>query len=316
MTALIRWIGYAAVGVLVAASATMNYLFASSLGRSFVEAQVLGVVSVAIDALKAVLVVSIASALRHNRRTFALIAGTVFAIFTLASLFAAMGFVASNRTSISGAGDTLALQLADAEGEIAKVKKQLASLPDSRPKSIVSEAIRAARDDALWSASRSCRLATNAAQQSHCATLRRLNVELVAREEAERLDLQLRALQARAVELRDKGAAIGGDPQARWIAGIAGADEGTVQRLLMALLALVVEIASGFGGYLVTGHEPPRDLSPENVTPVTVDLASHKVSAGGAVIVPVAQAANTARSRSDRRASTTKSTQLATPSPE
>ncbi len=77
--------------------------------------------------------------------------------------------------------------------------------------------------------------------------------ELAAREEIDQLDQRLRELQVRAVELRTKGAAVGGDPQARWLAGISGADDGTVQKLLMVLLALVVEIASGFGVYLVTG---------------------------------------------------------------
>ncbi len=56
-----------------------------------VEAQALGLVSVAIDALKAVLVVSIVAALRHERRAFALIASAAFVMFTLTSLLASMG---------------------------------------------------------------------------------------------------------------------------------------------------------------------------------------------------------------------------------
>ena len=56
--------------VLLGASAVMNFMFASSLGRTQTEGLVLGVVSVGVDILKAVLAVALAHAARERRWGF------------------------------------------------------------------------------------------------------------------------------------------------------------------------------------------------------------------------------------------------------
>ena len=78
--------------VLVAASATMNFTFARSMGRTPEEGLILGAVAVGVDILKAVLALQIAEALRDRRWGFALIGTLTFGLFSALSLAAALGF--------------------------------------------------------------------------------------------------------------------------------------------------------------------------------------------------------------------------------
>ena len=75
MVRLLTMIGLAAAAVLIGASATMNYMFASSLGKTPLEGYILGTVSVSVDVLKALLAVFVAKALREGQRGFVIIGG-------------------------------------------------------------------------------------------------------------------------------------------------------------------------------------------------------------------------------------------------
>ena len=74
--------------VLLGASSTMNYMFASSVGRTPFEGVVLGVVVVGVDVLKAVLAVVLAVAARERRWGFFCIGGFAFVLFSALSLTA------------------------------------------------------------------------------------------------------------------------------------------------------------------------------------------------------------------------------------
>ena len=75
MPRLLTGIAVLAAFVLLGASSMMNYMFASSLGRTPLEGIVLGVVAVGVDVLKAVVAVVLGVAARDRRWGFFCIGG-------------------------------------------------------------------------------------------------------------------------------------------------------------------------------------------------------------------------------------------------
>ena len=133
--------GLVAAGILIAASAAMNYLFASSLGRSWFEGQILGVVSIAVDCMKALLVVFLARASRFKRRAFVMIGGCAFVLFTITSFVAAAGFLAVNRGAVSASVEALNAQLVATERSLVTIAAAIIKLPQHRPVTVVTEAL-------------------------------------------------------------------------------------------------------------------------------------------------------------------------------
>ena len=305
-----RWLTVIAVLaalVLLSASATMNYLFASSLGRSPHEAIVLGVVSVGIDVLKAVVAVALGYAARERRWGFFCVGSLAFALFTALSLTTALGFTASNRGAVTGERERHTNRLANIETRIAELRSALKALPAHRPLAIVEEALAVAHVDARWTASRQCTAAQSAARQ-FCAEVGQLRTERAAGLEARRIETLIIAQETEAERLRGAGFGLSSDPQARALARAIGLDEVQVQRGLMALLALVVEVASGFGVYLALGGgiggrkdtrpAPPTETSPIGaVTPTLPEPAGTVESQPSipAAPAPIAPAAETLR---------------------
>ena len=250
----LTFIGLGAAVVLILASATMNYLFAVSLGRSAIEGRVLGVVSVAVDILKALLAVFVASAAIDGRRVFVVIGSLAFLLFTCASVVAAAGFASANRGEVFSGREQMNDRLVAAESEVAEMRARRKTLPSHRPASVVEEALNAARQDRRWQVSKECTASSNGTMREFCEGYFRLRGELAAAREATRLDDAIKQQLASMEQLRGNGAGTIADPQARLFARALGIEEGSVQRLLMALIALVVEVASGLGIYLATGH--------------------------------------------------------------
>jgi hypothetical protein len=239
--------------VLLAASSTMNYLFASSLGRSTLEGIVLGVVAVGVDVLKAVLAVVLAVAARDRRWGFFVIGGFAFVLFSALSLTASFGFSASNRSAVFGERDRQTGKLVAAEARIGDLRTKLKSLPAYRPLPVVEEAIAAGRSQSGWFASKQCTVLTKTSRE-FCDALNQLRTERATALEGNRLEDLLAVREAEAETLRGAGSGLASDPQAKALASSIGIEEGQVQRGLMALLALVLEVSSGFGVYLALGH--------------------------------------------------------------
>jgi hypothetical protein len=238
--------------VLLAASSMMNYMFASSLGRSTLEGVVLGVVAVGVDVLKAVLAVVLALAARDRRWFFFGIGCFAFVLFSVLSLTASFGFSASNRSAVFGERDRQNGKLAAIEARIGELRAKLKSLPAYRPLPVIEEAIAVGRSQSGWFASKQCTVMSKSSRD-FCDGLGRQRTERAAALEGNRLEELLTAKETEAEHLRGAGSGLASDPQAKALASSIGFDEGQVQRGLMVLLALVVEVASGLGVYLALG---------------------------------------------------------------
>lgn len=252
-----RWltgIAVLAAIVLLGASATMNWLFVNSLGRTQTEGMVLGAVSVSVDVLKAVLAVALGYAARERRYGFVAVASFAFALFTALSLTTAVGFTASNRGYVTGERERQNSKLTSIEAHIGELRSRLKALPAHRPLTFIDEALAVARSDPRWSASRQCS-APAPSLREFCQEAGKLRPERAAALEAGRLEELLTAREAEAERLRGAGSGQSSDPQAMALARALGFfDEAQVQRLLMLLLGLAVEIGSGVGVYLALGH--------------------------------------------------------------
>jgi hypothetical protein len=238
--------------VLLAASSTMNYLFASSLGRSTLEGVVLGVVAVGVDVLKAVLAVVLAVAARDRRWGFFGIGSFAFVLFSVLSLTASFGFSASNRSAVFGERDRQTGKLAAIETRVGELRAKLKLLPAYRPLPVVEEAIAVGRSQSGWLASKQCTVLTKSSRD-FCDGLGRLRTERAVALEGNRLDDLLAAKEVEAEQLRGAGSGLASDPQAKALASSMGIEEGQVQRGLMALMALVIEVGSALGVYLALG---------------------------------------------------------------
>ncbi len=254
MVRLLTAIGLAMAAVLIAASATMNYVFASSLGKTAFEGTILGAVSVAVDVLKALLAVFVAKALRGGQRGFVVIGSGAFLLFSIGSFVAASGFASSNRGAVTEARRAAAQVLVETEQDLVLAQRSRAALPNHRSAPIIETAIAALKVDARWNASRGCVAPLTTGQREVCAQVAALNIELATARERTRLDSLVAELRNRASVQRRLGGSDAADPQVRLLAQSLGLDEATVQRLLMSMLALIVEVSSALGIYLATGH--------------------------------------------------------------
>ena len=252
---LLTVIGLIAAAVLIAASATMNYVFVSSLGKTPFEGTVLGSVSVAVDVMKALLAVFVTKALRDGHQSFAVIGGCAFLLFSLGSFLAATGFTSVNRGAVTDERKTAASVLSELEQDLADARQRRVGLGQHRASPVLLELMASQRIDARWRASAECAAPTLSSHRELCGQMAALKVELATAEEAARLEAVITGLRGRINSLRRSGSGAAIDPQARFLAESLGLSETAVQRLLMSMLALIVEVSSALGIYLATAHD-------------------------------------------------------------
>lgn len=99
MQKVLSIIGVVAALVMAGVSASMNYVFLASLGKSQVEGQILGAASAAADVLKALLPFFVAWAWRGRRIVAALCGAGLFVLFAGFSLLSAIGLPAGAGSS-------------------------------------------------------------------------------------------------------------------------------------------------------------------------------------------------------------------------
>lgn len=258
-----RWLlvvlAVAAALVFMAGSAAMNWVFLSSLGKSPLEAQIFGAVSVAVDVLKSLLPIFIASALASKKRTFALIASGVFVLLFGFSLMSAIGFAAHNRGAVTGGKEVIALRYQAALRDVAEVEAKLKAVPAARPQTVVVESLRGAEQDKRWATSKNCTEATAVDSRAFCETYFKTKAELAAALEVVRLDERLAPLKQEVARLQSIGAMEEADIQATLLSRMTGVGVSTAQMALVMFVAVLVEIGAAFGLYLAMGWLPSRD---------------------------------------------------------
>ena len=161
----------------IAASCLMNWTFMSSLGKSDFEQQILGVVSIAISALIAMLPTLILWAFREKRWFFVGMSVPAFLAFASFSMSSAVGFSAKNRGGAVEERNLATSRLGDVRKEIAAEEAKKAALGTPRPGAIIEEAMQGLEQDRKWRWSDGCKDASTEALRSFCKSYRDLKGE-------------------------------------------------------------------------------------------------------------------------------------------
>lgn len=276
MKTLLSILGISAALVMAGVSASMNYVFLASLGKSAAEGAILGTASSAAEMLKCLLPFYIAWAWRSGRFVPALAGSAVFALFAAFSLLSAIGFAAENRGVIIEARAAVSDAYARMHSEYMRMQNLRAGLPSHRLASVVALDIRAAEQSPLWTRTKSCTEATVAASRAYCAGYFALRAELAAAEEAERLDTALAGLEGELARLKSEGAGLEQYPQVSLLSGLFAVREDHVRLALIIAVALVVELGASLGLYLAASggggaviHRP--DSGPQAPKPMRIE---------------------------------------------
>ena len=258
MRAFLSVLGIGAALVMSAVSASMNYVFLASLGKTPFEGQILGAASAAADLLKALLPFFIAWAW-HARRIVAAASGSVvFLLFASFSLLSAVGFAADNRGVLVESRVAIDEAYVRAQTAYDRMQAALAALPAHRPEGLIAEELRSVEQNRLWSRSKNCAEATEVASREFCAGYFRQRGELAAAQEAQRLSAAITSAQAELSRLKSQGAGQERDPQVTILAKLMALPSDHVRLALIVFVALVVEFGSSMGLYLASGHASLR----------------------------------------------------------
>jgi len=259
-------VGFASALVFITASATMNFMFTFSLGKTPFEGQILGAVSVAADIIKALLPVLIMMAAKARRYVFVGIGTAVFVFFSTFSMLAALGFAASNRGEVTGAKTGLNTRQAEAAQQLKAIEDRIKLLGNYRPAVVIDELLAAAKIDRRWQATASCTNVTSPASRTFCDRYYALRAELGASDEGKKFEAQAEVLRQELTALKARGAGSEPDPQVRILSKIFGGESEGIERLLIVVGATLVESGAAFGLYLASGsrsgelpeHSPPE----------------------------------------------------------
>ncbi len=262
MRFLVMVAGLGAALTFIVASALMNWVFMTSLGKSGFEQQILGAVSIAVSAFLALLPPLLVWAFRERRIAYIVLGVPVFLAFAAFSLSSAVGFAAKNRGSIGEDRALAGERLAALKHELLETGTRLKALGAPRPVAVVDELLRGLEQDRRWASSKECRDATADASRSFCKGYFALKAEAALAGESRRYEERIAGLKRQAHGLEEQGAGRRADSQAAVLAGILGLQTARAERGMMLFLAGLVEVGAALGLYFATGHvrsgPPPR----------------------------------------------------------
>lgn len=253
--------------ILIAVSGACNFLFMQSIGRTTLEGYVFGSMSVAVDVFKAILPVLIWWAWTSKRFAFVVPASVVFVAFSLWSYGSAVGFAADNRGHVAETREGLNSEFESVKSDITTAEAKLASLPAHRSAGVIENDIAAKRQNRRWQSTKKCKEggATASKSRAFCAQYFKLKGELEAAIEDKRLTRDLERLRGEQAKLSKRGAGQDVDPQVSILAKLLGRDEGSVKTALILFVAGLLEVGSGLGLWLATGHS--QIFARRNTTP-------------------------------------------------
>jgi hypothetical protein len=256
-------VGVMAAIVLLAVSATMNWRFGYSLGRTEADGLVYAWASAAADCLKALVPFFFFGALRERMWSQAAASFVVGVVVTAYSLTSALGHAALNRNDTSGH------RLAEAQGykalrdDLKRAQDELGWIPPRRPMTTIKAELDGLKAQRLWTATEACKTGDSKAARDFCQKIHTLNGELGAAEQAGVLEAKIAVIQTKLERFRD-GASVGeGDPQAAVLSKLLGLDMEKVQTALTIFVAILLEVGSGMGLYMAMS---PWRLDPKDRT--------------------------------------------------
>ncbi len=252
MRIAISIIGVLASLVLLAASAFMNYLFMASLGQGELESRVLGAASVGADVLKSVLPFFMAWAFINRRYVFAGLSGILFVGLIGLSLLSATNFILGARTAIAGTQDELNADYKGAQDDLRTATAAFDKVAPHRPRNVVAGELETEKTNRRWQTTNNCADPTIQASKLYCDGIARLQAELQAAIEHERLARNITRLKQEIEKQRAVGAGRDGDRQVGLLARVFKVERDWLTLAINGFIAIVIELGSDFGLFFAT----------------------------------------------------------------
>lgn len=192
MGTTIKVIGYGVVMCLIGASASVNFLYGTTLSAGYLGIA-FGIIFFLLDILKSLLPVRASAFFRHEERTKGIAAWTIS--IALSALALTSGHALYLTTVGQGTADITAEQerysLAKSTKE--RLEGELKTIGSQRSPGVIEAEIASRKLDKKYSRSDSCRNATLADSRDHCQGIKKLEGELASAKASERLRSDLRA---------------------------------------------------------------------------------------------------------------------------
>lgn len=232
--------------VLTGTVAWLNYRFMSRLGASEADGLVLGVASIAVDVMLALLPALIAWAWLNGRRLYTWGASGLVLCFAVVSFASALGAVAEGRDAMLANHGTQRMAVAAVERKLERLEAQRKSLGTPRLASVIEAELSGWRTDRRWHATQGCTFIPASATE-WCKLPHGLEVERASADEAERIDGALQVVNAEVLALRQQSARGLLDAQVDFISEITGWAEAKVRMGLVLLVVFALLLGAGFG---------------------------------------------------------------------
>jgi hypothetical protein len=243
-------LGVLAAGVLLAVSAAMNWRFGYSLGKTDLDGQILGAASAAADCLKALVPFYFFAAMRNRSWSQAGASALVWVVVTGYSLTSAMGHAALNRLDTSGQRAVAAASYQDLRADMKRAQEQLGWIPQHRPAQTVQSDVESLKTRRAWATTNGCTEVTGKSSREFCQQYHGLTAELASAGEADKLEARIAEVKSKLDHTPGTAAMAAADPQATVLSRLTGQEVGVVQTALTVLVAILLEIGSGFGMYV------------------------------------------------------------------
>jgi hypothetical protein len=238
------------------------------------EGLIYGVLGGVADALKAVLPIGITAALSTGQRVRAMTGMLLFLTFSAYSFASELGLYALSRDAQTGT--TLAGKegFAMVKAERERIQDRLKALGQTRPTGTIKADIAAQHQSKLWAATSECKDASANASRSFCAGVEKLTGELAGAEEAEKLRAEDGKFAAKLSVMDLATVMKSADPQSEALARFTGLSQATMRDALAILVAVLIELGSGFGLWVATASSPAVPVAPQKPETPQADTAA------------------------------------------
>jgi hypothetical protein len=244
-------LGVLAAGVLLAVSAAMNWRFGYSLGKTEVDGLILGAASAAADCFKALVPFFFFAAVRNRMWSQAAASAVVWIVVTGYSLTSALGHAALNRADTTGKRATEAQSYSDLRANLDSAKSQLSWIPQHRPAAAVQAEIEGLKNRREWTWSSGCTDVKTKTTRDFCQPFHALTAELASAQQAAALEARISSIQSKMAPVPGQSAQMSdSDPQVKVLGDLTGLSREAIVMGLTVLVALLLEVGSGFGMYV------------------------------------------------------------------
>jgi hypothetical protein len=266
MRAFLTAFGGLVVVGLVIVSVFANFWFGTLLVSSQ-ERFLYGVIFGLLDALKTVLLPVAGSNRAAGAFAQARTAYFIFALLTVLSFSAGIGLYSISKSEAVGDAKSQQAAYQDATVEHTQYAARLAAFGQVRSLGAIDADIAAKHLDRLYDRSKQCADATAVESRELCQAIERLNAERATSIETKQIQARIDAAALRLSKMNAADAFKSVDPQAEALSKLTGLTPESVRLLLAILIAVLIEMASGLGFWLMSIETTVEEMLVPTLSP-------------------------------------------------